>query len=96
MYQLNGIIYGDNEQESIKVESVKVLPDYIYLVTFNNGEIRVFDLTELSGPAFEGLKEKHVVENPEIDHGIVTWADGSIDCSPEYMYDHSYQYSMAI
>lgn len=27
-----------------------------------------------------------------VDHGVVTWLDGDIDCAPEYMYTHSYAY----
>ena len=29
--------------------------------------------------------------NPEIDHGVVIWNDERICCTPEYMYEHSYE-----
>ena len=32
-------------------------------------------------------------ENPSMEYGIVTWDNGQIDCSPEYMYENSYEYN---
>jgi hypothetical protein len=63
------------------------------VITFNNGEQRVFDASILNGPVFQRLKEEQVFFNPVIDHGIITWDDGQIDCSPEYIYDHSFEYT---
>lgn len=63
------------------------------VITFNNGEQRVFDASILNGPVFQRLKEEQVFFNPVIDHGIITWDDGQIDCSPEYIYDHSFEYA---
>ena len=94
MFTINGIVYGGEPKAPIKVESVKILPDMILLVTFNNGETRLFDATILTGPAFEPLAREEVFNNPIIDHGVVTWADGDIDCAPEFMYKHSYEYAM--
>ena len=96
MFERNGIIYGSEAQEPLKVECVKVLPDRMMLITFNSGETRLFDATLLRGKAFEPLQESSVYNNPVIDHGVVTWKDGEIDCSPEYMYENSYEYSMVI
>ena len=66
------------------------------MLTFSNGETRVFDTTELRGSGFRALEDVEVFENVSIDHGVVTWQDGEIDCSPEFMYDHSYEYDTAI
>lgn len=93
MYLKDGIIYGSERGEPIKIKSVKVLPDSIMLITFNTGETRVFDATVLTGMAFEPLKDWGVFSKPVIDHGVVTWNNGDIDCAPEYMYDHSFEYS---
>lgn len=92
MYVKEGIVYGEQQMRSVKVKSVKALDDMIMLITFSNGEMRVFDATVLNGTVYEELKTRAVFENPGIDHGVVTWLDGKVDCSPEYMYQNSYAY----
>lgn len=94
MFVRDGIVYGGEPEQPIKVDHVTVLPDMIMLIQFNNGELRLFDATLLEGPAFESLHDEQVFSTPVIDHGVVTWLDGEIDCAPEYMYKHSYEYSM--
>ena len=66
------------------------------LILFSNGEQRLFDATILNGPAFEPLQNLRVFMAPELDHGVVTWAGGELDCAPEYMYENSYAYSLAV
>ena len=94
MFMKDGIIYGSEPEKSIKVESVKVLSDMILLITFNTGETRLFDVTELNGPAFEPLRNPDIFKFPLVDHGVITWDNGNIDCAPEYIYKRSYEYSM--
>ena len=94
MYIRNGIVYGGEPDQPIKVEQVKVLPDMMLLIQFNNGELRLFDATVLEGPVFAPLRDEQVFAAPVIDHGVITWQNGEIDCAPEYMYKHSYEYSM--
>ena len=94
MYILNGIVYGSEPTDSIKILSAKPLNDMIMLLTFNNGETRVFDATVLNGEVFQPLKEVNIFKNPTIEHGIVTWNNGSIDCAPEFMYENSYEYKI--
>lgn len=94
MYIFNGIVYGDNPMDSVEVTGVKPLDDMIMLLTFSNGETRVFDATILEGEAFEPLKDDDVFKHPVIEYGVVTWLDGEIDCAPEYMYNHSYKYDV--
>ena len=96
MYIMNGIVYGGEPKEPIKVRQVKVLPDKMLLIRFNNGETRLFDATMLEGPAYEPLRDENVFSEPEIDHGVVTWLQGAIDCAPEYMYHHSFEYSEVV
>ena len=93
MYILNGIVYGGEPKGNIKVINVKVLDDKIMLLTFSNGETRIFDASILMGEVYEALDDIEVFKAPAIDHGVVTWADGTIDCAPEYMYEHSYEYT---
>ena len=95
MYIKDGIVYGGEPEQPVKVDRVKVLPDMIMLIHFNNGELRLFDATILDGQIFQSLRDEQVFSKPVIDHGVVTWLDGEIDCAPEYMYNHSYEYSSA-
>lgn len=94
MYISNGIVYGSEKTDSIKIESVKPLNDMIMLLTFSNGETRLFDASILDGEVFKPLKEEHIFKNPIISYGVVTWADGDIDCAPEFMYENSYSYDV--
>lgn len=96
MYLKDGIVYGEQQVPSLKVADVKVLPDRILLITFNNGETRVFDLEDLVGPVFEPLKDPEIYTRPAIEYGVLTWKSGEIDCAPEYLYDHSYEYSTMV
>jgi len=93
---MNGIVYGGEPTASIEISSVKALDDMIMLITFSNGETRLFDATILQGEVFEPLKKEDVFKNPIIDHGVITWDNGNIDCAPEFMYSNSYEYSMVI
>lgn len=94
MYIINDMVYGGKPTESIKIVNVKPLDDMMMILTFSTGEKRLFDATVLDGIVFEPLKDEKVFRAAVVDHGVVTWMDGDIDCAPEYMYDHSYEYSM--
>ncbi len=89
---IDGIVYGGEPEEPMEVSAVKILPDMIMLITFSNGETRLFDASILNGEVFEPLKDRDIFEKVTIDHGVTTWADGEIDCAPEYMYQNSYEY----
>ncbi len=96
MYVSDGIVYGGEPREAIKVLNIKILPDFVMLVTFSNGETRLFDANVLSGEVFEPLKREDVFQKAVVDHGVVTWQNGMIDCAPEFMYQHSYEYPTAV
>lgn len=92
MFTLNGFVYGGELGESIRVSAVKPLADMMMLITFSTGETRLFDAAVLQGAAFEPLKDEIVFRNAAVEYGVVTWMDGAIDCAPEYMFKHSYEY----
>lgn len=92
MYIIDDICYAGEKSENIKVTEVKPLKGRMLLVSFNTGEKRLFDTTMLSGSAFIPLQDDSVFENPVLFHGIITWADGSIDIAPETVYNESYPY----
>ena len=93
MFFSDGFVYGGQPTDKIRVTKVRVLHDRIMLLTFNNDEQRLFDSSVLNGEAFKRLDDETVFNSASIDHGVVTWLDGEIDCAPEYMYDNSYEYT---
>jgi hypothetical protein len=93
MYFFDGYVCGDiSENETTKIKNVKVLDNKIMIIEFTSGEKRLFDATVLKGPAFVPLDDEEVFRNPSIVHGVLTWKNEEIDCSPEYIYKHSYEY----
>ncbi len=96
MFVYNGFVYGGSLEGPIKIKEVKVLPNKIMMLTFDNGEKRVFDASILNEGVYEELDKESVFNNPRIDYGVVTWKDGAIDCAPEYMYNNSYVYEEVI
>ena len=92
MFVKDGIVYAGNQADSARIDHAKPLSDGIMIITFATGEKRLFDTTELEGEIYEPLKDPEIFSNPVVDHGVLTWADGEIDCSPEYVYSHSYGY----
>ncbi len=93
MFISNGMVYGGKPDGPMRIASVQVLDDMMMILTFTTGERRLFDATSLHGPVYEPLEDPVVFRSACLDHGIVTWQDGEIDCAPEYMYNHSYEYS---
>lgn len=92
MFEINGIVYASEFKESLKITDAKITDHLMMLLTFSNGEKRVFDATVLTGPVFKPLEDDLVFENFKIVHGVLTWMDEEIDCAPEYMYERSYAY----
>ncbi len=94
MYILDDIVYADNyNNEQIKVEKIKVVSELCLLVTFSNGEKRIFDAKELlKYSAYEKLKDYEIFKNGYVEHGIIVWDNGKIDIAPETVYNNSYVY----
>ncbi len=89
MYEHEGICYAGTKNIGIRIIAVNTLPNRMLRVTFSNGETRRFDTKKLKGSAFAPLADDDVFENPTIFHGILTWADGTIDVAPEMVYAES-------
>lgn len=92
MFEVNGIVYANEYNNSLTIVDAKVTDYLMMLITFSNGEKRVFDATILTGSAFEPLEDIDIFNNFKIVHGAITWMNEEIDCAPEYMYEHSYAY----
>lgn len=68
------------------VKSAEPLENMQLLLTFNNGERKVYDAGRLRGLVFEPLKDEKVFHNVKVVDGVVTWLDGSVDIAPESAY----------
>jgi hypothetical protein len=94
MFEVNGIIYAKSSEDMIKIIDAKITGHRMMLLTFSSGEKRVFDAQILNGEVFKPLDDNNIFSDFKISHGVVTWMNGEIDCAPEYMYKHSYEYSV--
>ncbi|MCD8020978.1 MAG: DUF2442 domain-containing protein [Clostridiales bacterium] len=94
MYTINGIVYASEPSSDMEISAAKVVNDMMMILTFSTGETRLFDATILTGSVFEPLKDDSIFRNFQIVDGVITWMDEKIDCAPEYMYKHSYEYIM--
>ncbi len=93
MYISNGFVYGGQPTKTIEVTAVKPLDDMIMLITFSNGETRLFDASILKGEVYKPLQVSNIFKSACIEYGVVTWENGTIDCAPEYMYKNSFEYT---
>ena len=69
--------------------AVTVVDDSALLVTFSNGENRLFDLKPLlSRKCYARLNDKAFLSQATIQYGCVTWPD-DIDIDPGWLYEDS-------
>ncbi len=59
------------------------------LVSFNNGESRLFDFATIVDhyPVFDPLKVKDTLKQFHISDTL-EWCNGTIDIAPEYIFEH--------
>lgn len=89
MYIINGIAYAGEQGKPVKVCGVRPLDNHVLWVRFTDGQAKTFDFTPLlETPGFAPLKEADLFRQVYIDYGVVSWNDGDIDISPEYLYEH--------
>jgi hypothetical protein len=70
----------------IGVKCVAPLPDYRLMVTFENGERRIFDVTPyLDQGIFRELKDLSLFNSVRVQFDTVEWANGA-DLCPECLY----------
>ncbi len=89
MKVMDGICVADKSEEAVKIVTVTSLKEGRLLVTFQNGEERIFDTSVLNGKAFAPLKNKGIFESVSLFHGVLTWNNGEIDVAPEMVYENS-------
>lgn len=96
MYIVDDICYASKPAKDIRVVEAKPLIGRMLLVKFSSGEERLYDTTQLTGSAFDVLDDEETFRNINIFHGIITWADGTVDIAPETLYADSYPYDKTI
>lgn len=73
----------------LDVIQVEARPDYKLLLTFENGEVRLFDMRQyMDQKPFSRLKESRLFQLAAIEYGTVVWP-GEIDIAPETLYHES-------
>lgn len=92
MFVSNGIVYGGEPKGLLKINAIKILRDRMMLVTFSTGETRLFDTGILNDGVFSGLEDDDIFNSASLDHGVLVWDNGAIDCAPEFIYENSYVY----
>ena len=92
MYIVDDVCYAGTPSKEIRVAEAWPLVGGMMLVLFSSGEKRLFDATILDGPVFEPLQSEDVFATARVEHGFISWADGSIDIAPEYVYANSVPY----
>jgi hypothetical protein len=71
------------------VTSVKAADDHRLILSFGDGEQRVFDVTPLlSFGRFRELASPEVFKKVRIAYDTVEWENG-LDLDPEYLYERS-------
>ena len=74
---------------SLEINDAKSLEGIKMLVSFNNGESRLFDFATIvdSYLVFAALKDKNTLKQFHISDTL-EWCNGSIDIAPEYIFEH--------
>lgn len=69
-----------------RVSSVEARNDYSLIITFKNGERKLYDAKHLLElPMYKNLAK--VFMSAKVDYGTVVW-DGELDISPDTLYLH--------
>ena len=73
----------------LDVVTVKPQPDFQLDLTFENGELRRFDMRPLLAvKPWNRITSLNQFERARVDYGTVVWP-GEIDIAPETLYDDS-------
>lgn len=82
------IVYGA-EPLGPRVAAVQPMNGYRVLLTFDNGEKRLFDASALlHSPAFQPLQSEAFFRLVRVMHGTICWP-GDIDYCPDTLYAQS-------
>ena len=91
MVVVNGKCYADDMKPVLRIVSVENLGHYQLKVAFSDGAVRCFDGRKLlsEGVVFAPLADETVFNAYSLDYETLTWLNGDIDISPDYVYLNS-------
>ena len=73
----------------VGVREVKPLDNYKLLITFENNEKRIFDMTKyLEIGKFKELKDKELFNQVRVSFDTIEWPN-FLDIDPEFLYKNS-------
>jgi len=79
----------------LSVKEVKTLNEYKLLLTFENGEIRLFDMSPyLEKGIFRELKDLSLFKSARVSFDTVEW-ENEADIDPETLYEDSVPYNIS-
>lgn len=75
----------------IWITSATYLDGYCLQLTFNNGEVKIFDGKDIvtNNPMFHSLQVIADFKDFMLDGWTVSWQNGKIDIAPEFLYKNS-------
>ena len=77
----------------LAIKDVKAIDNYKLILTFENNEKRLFDMTPyLELGVFKTLKDKNLFKTVKISFDTIEWANGA-DIDPETLYENSHSIS---
>ena len=78
----------------LSVKEVKPLDEYKLLVTFENGEVKLFDMKPyLNKGIFMELKDLSLFKSAKVNFDTVEW-ENEADIDPETLYEDGIPYSI--
>ncbi len=74
---------------SLEINDAKSLEGIKMLVSFNNGESRLFNFSTIIDryPVFAPLKDKNTLKQFHVSDTL-EWCNGTIDIAPEYIFEN--------
>ena len=77
----------------LAVKDVKAVDNYKLILTFENNEKRLFDMTPyLELGVFQTLKDENLFKTVKVSFDTIEWANGA-DIDPETLYEDSHSLS---
>lgn len=94
MYIVNDIAYAENfNNKELKITELKIVSELCMLVTFSNGEKRIFDAKYLiKYPVYKKLEDFNVFKKAYIENGVIVWDNGKVDIGVDEVYNNSFVY----
>ena len=78
----------------LAVKDVKAMDNYKLILTFENNEKRLFDMTPyLELGVFKTLKDENLFKTVKVSFDTIEWSNGA-DIDPETLYEDSHSLSM--